>query len=209
MKEPAAPPRVTLSPRRLQTRFLSILAKIQTHARIFFRNVRCRFKREDFIAETIALAWKWFRRLALKGRDATQFALALAIYAAKAVRSGRRAYGQMKAQDVLNEHAQQRHGFYVAKLPDFSTLSENPLAEALIDNTRSPVPEQVMFRLDFPSWLTTRTERDRQLIDDMMIGQRTLDLSKKYGISPGRVSQVRREFHDDWQRFCGECCSDN
>ena len=209
MKEFAAPPRVTLSPRRLQARFLSILAKIQTHARIFFRHVRCRCKRDDFIAETIALAWKWFRRLSLKGRDATQFALALAIYAAKAVRCGRRAYGQMKAQDVLNEHAQQRHGFYVAKLPDFSTLSENPLAEALIDNTRSPVPEQVMFRLDFPAWLRTRTQRDRRLIGDMMIGQRTLDLSRKYGISPGRVSQVRREFHDDWQRFCGECCSDN
>ena len=65
-----------------------------------------------------------------------------------------------------------------------------------------------MFRLDFPAWLRTRTQRDRRIINDMMTGQRTLDLSKKYGISPGRVSQVRREFHDDWQRFCGEF-SDN
>ena len=103
---------------------------------------------------------------------------------------------------MLSEIAQQRHGFYVGKLPDFSNLFENPLAEALIDNTRSPVPEQVQFRLDFPSWLRTRTDRDRRIIGDMMIGQRTLDLSKKYGISPGRVSQLRREFHDDWLRFC-------
>ena len=208
MKESATPPRVTLSPRRLQARFLSILAKIQNHARVFFRHVRCRCKRDDFIAETIALCWKWFKRMAQKGKDATQFPTALASYAAKAVRCGRRSYGQVKAGDVLNEHAQQRHGFYVGKVPDFSTLSENPLAEALIDNTRSPVPEQVMFRLDFPAWLRTRTQRDRRLIGDMMTGQRTLDLSKKYGISPGRVSQVRREFHDDWQRFCGECCAD-
>ena len=57
---------------------------------------------------------------------------------------------------MLNEHAQQRHGFCVGKLPDFSTLSENPLAEALIDNTRTEVPEQVCFRIDFPSWLGTR-----------------------------------------------------
>ena len=99
-----------------------------------------------------------------KGKDATQFPTALASYAAKAVRCGRRSYGQVKAGDVLNEHAQQRHGFYVGKVPDFSTLSENPLAEALIDNTRSPVPEQVMFRLDFPAWLRTRTQRDRRLI---------------------------------------------
>ena len=70
------------------------------------------------------------------------------------------------------------------------------------------MPDQVQFRLDFPAWLRTRTQRDRRIINDMVMGQRTLDLSKKYGISPGRVSQVRREFHDDWQRFCGEF-SDN
>jgi len=125
----------------------------------------------------------------------------LATYAAKAVKCGRRVYGQMKAQDVLNEQAQQRHHFYVGKLPDFSTLSENPLAEALIDNTRTEVPEQVCFRIDFPNWLRTRTERDRRVINDMAMGQRTSDLASKYGISPARNSQLRREFHDDWQRY--------
>ena len=192
----------------LQARFLAIRERFEMHARIYFRHIRCWFRKDDFIAETIALAWKWFRRLAQKGKDATDFASVLASYAARAVNFGRRVYGQMKAKDVLNEQSQQRHGFYVGKIPDFSTLDTNPLQEALIDNTRSPVPEQVQFRLDFPAWLRTRTQRDRRIIGDMMIGQRTLDLSKKYGISPGRVSQVRREFHDDWQRFCGEF-SDN
>ena len=98
--------------------------------------------------------------------------------------------------------------FSISKLPDFSTLSDNPLSDALIDNTRSPVPEQVQFRLDFPAWFRTRTDRDRRLIGDMAMGQRTLDLSRRYGLSPGRISQLRREFHDDWLRFCGEF-SDN
>ena len=44
--------------------------------------------------------------------------------------------------------------FSISKLPDFSTLSDNPLSDALIDNTRSPVPEQVQFRLDFPDLVT-------------------------------------------------------
>ena len=108
MKEPAAQPRVALSPRRLQARFLSILAKIQTHARIFFRHVRCRCKRDDFIAETIALAWKWFRRLAEKGKDAREFVSVLASFAAKAVRCGRRVTTQLKPKDVLSELAQQQ-----------------------------------------------------------------------------------------------------
>ena len=129
------------------------------------------------------------------------FPSVLAGYAAKAVHSGRRITGQLKPKDVMSERAQQKHGFVVGKLPDFSTLNTNPLAEALIDNTRTEVPEQVCFRIDFPSWLGTRTERDRRVINDMAMGQRTSHLASKYGISPGRVSQLRHEFHDDWERF--------
>jgi len=201
-------PTVGWSLAELRARFLAIRERIEMHARICFRHIRCWFQKDDLIAETIALAWKWFRRLAQKGKDAREFASVLASYAARAVRSGRRVTRQLKPQDVLSEVARQRHGFYVGKLPDFSTLDTNPLSDALIDNTRSPVPEQVQFRLDFPAWLGTRTDRDRCLIGDMMTGQRTLDLSRRYGLSPGRISQLRREFHDDWQHFCGEC-SDN
>ena len=202
-------PAIARSLADLQARFLQIRDRIENHARIYFRQVKCWFRKADYIAETVALAWKWFRRLAQLGKDAREFTSALATYAARAVKCGRRITRQLKPQDVLSEVAQQRHGFYVGKIPDFSTLSENPLAEALIDNTRSPVPEQVMFRLDFPSWLSTRTDRDRRIIGDMMNGQRTLDLSRRYGISPGRISQLRREFQEDWLRFWDELPSQN
>jgi hypothetical protein len=42
------------------------------------------------------------------------------------------------------------------------------------------------------------------MIDRMILGERTLDLSKQFGVSAARVSQLRREFHDDWRRYCGE-----
>jgi hypothetical protein len=61
-----------------------------------------------------------------------------------------------------------------------------------------------MFRIDFPAWRASRTERDRRILDDLMLGERTLDVAAKYGLSPGRVSQLRREPHDDWERFCAE-----
>jgi hypothetical protein len=38
---------------------------------------------------------------------------------------------------------------------------------------------------------------------DLMLGERTSHVSRKYGITAGRVSQLRREFHDDWVRFSG------
>lgn len=188
----------------LHARFLTILPRIQTHARCYFRNVRCSVKKADCVAEVIALAWKWFVRLTERGKDATQFPSVLASFASRAVKSGRRVCGQEKARDVLSGCAQHRHRFAMGKLPDFSTESTNPLAEALTDNTRSPVPDQVEFRIDFPDWLTTRTGRDRRLIGRMVMNDRTKDLANKFGLSEARVSQLRREYREDWDRFGAE-----
>jgi len=58
---------------RLQSRFLTIQPRIETHARIYFRGTRCPHQKADRIAESIALAWKWFRRLVKHGKDPTTF----------------------------------------------------------------------------------------------------------------------------------------
>jgi hypothetical protein len=172
-----------------------------THGRVYFRHLRLP-DQEEAIQEMVALCWKWFLRLAERGKDATRFPTALATFAARAVRCGRRLAGMDRAKDALSPLAQQRKGFTVSKLPDCSTLDGSPLDEALADNTQSPVVEQVCFRLDFPAWRASRTERDRRLLDDLMLGERTLDVAGRHGLSPGRVSQLRREFHDDWELFC-------
>jgi hypothetical protein len=36
-----------------------------------------------------------------------------------------------------------------------------------------------------------------------MVGERTLDVADKHGLTAGRVSQLRRDFYQDWARFCG------
>ena len=92
----------------------------------------------------------------------------------------------------------------VSTLPAYETLSTNPFSEALADNTQTPVDEQVCFRCDFPAWLHTLTQRNRRVAEDLMRGERTLDTARKYRISAGRVSQLRREFQRDWLRFQDE-----
>ena len=69
---------------------------------------------------------------------------------------------------------------------------------------KSPVPDQVAFRLDFPAWLLSLSQRDRRVVEDLLLGERTLDVARRHGLSPGRVSQLRREFLDGWRAFCGE-----
>jgi hypothetical protein len=65
--------------------------------------------------------------------------------------------------------------------------------ERLQDNTVTPVFDQVQFRIDFPAWLYTLTDHDRRVIEDMMQGERTIDVADNHGLTAGRVSQLRRE----------------
>jgi hypothetical protein len=76
--------------------------------------------------------------------------------------------------------------------------------ERLADNSVTPVPDQVAFRIDFPAWCRTRTERDRRIIHDMACNERTTNLARKYGVSPARISQLRRDYHEEWNRFCAD-----
>jgi hypothetical protein len=188
----------------VQAVFLAILPRIQQHGQIYFRHQKCQSAREDCIAEMVAMSWKWFITLSNQGKNPASFVSAIASYAARAVKSGRRLCAQEKANDVMSPVAQQRRCFVVGKLPDFSTLLGNPLADALIDNTQTPPDEQAAFRCDFPAWLCTLDHRRRQIAEELMMGERTAAVSNKHGCSPARISQMRREFMEGWQQFCGD-----
>jgi hypothetical protein len=190
---------------RLQAAFLDlVLPKVLSHGRVYFRHLRSAELKEEYVAEMVALAWKWHLRLAERGKDAARFPTALATFAARAVRCGRRLAGTDRAKDVLSPLAQQRKGFAVGKLPDCSALGGSPLDEALHDNTRTPPDEQCAFRIDFPAWRATHTKRNQRIIDALLVGGRTLEVAGRYGLSPGRVSQLRREFLLDWRRYVSE-----
>jgi hypothetical protein len=184
--------------------FLAVLPRIEQVAQLAFRYVKCPQTKQDAIAETVALSWQWFGQLADRGEDAAAFPAVLAGLAAKSVRCGRRLCGQERAREVLSGVAQRRHGFSASRLHCGSTLGGNAWDEALHDNMQSPVLDQVCFRLDFPAWRLSRTERDRRVIDDLMGGERTFQVARKHGLTEGRISQLRRDFLVDWERFCAE-----
>lgn len=190
--------------RRLHAAFLRILPKIVLHAEYSFRYVKCPQTRDDFVAESVALTWKWFLRLVEQAKDPTDFPTVLASFAVRAVKSGRRLCRQESPKDALSPTAHRRRGFVLTKLPDFSTESTNPLQEALIDNSQSPVPEQVAFRIDVPRWLAQRPERNREISVDLALGHKTGELARCYRLSPARVSQLRRQLEHSWRTFIDE-----
>lgn len=188
----------------MQSAFLALLPTIECHARIRFHHIRCPQTRADALSDVVALAWLWFRRLSQRGKNAARFIRRLTDFACSHVRAGRRLCGQDGAKDVLSPRARIRHGFVVLSLPQHGTGEANEFDEALQHNTRSEVPEQVSFRLDFPRWRGSHSERDRRVIDALMVGELPGAVARHHGLSAARVSQLRRKLYADWRTFHGE-----
>jgi hypothetical protein len=201
----------------LHADFLTILPRIELQARVYFRGLRCPAHQAEAVQETVALCWQYFVRLVQRGKDPLAFPTVLAAYAARHVKCGRRLCGQENGKDVMSSLAQRRHGFAVEQLPASTATPheerytvgagqrrQDAYEERLRDNTVTPVVEQVCFRLDFPRWLRTLTARERRLVRAMAQGERTLDLGRRFGLSAARVSQLRRELHNDWRHFLGD-----
>lgn len=188
----------------MHERFMALVPRIERHGRIQFRHLKCPGQKADCVAEMVALCWKWIKRLNEQGKDGFAFPMVLASFAAKHVKAGRKVAGQESAQDAMNPIAQQRHSFTVQSMPAYSTLEGNPLEEALHDEGKTPIPDLAAFRIDFPAWLATRTERDRRMIEQLGMNHRTTDVANRFGLAFGRISQLRREYREDWTRFCSE-----
>lgn len=192
---------VGLDSRNLQESFLALLPHIEKHARIVFCQIPCPGLRGDRIAETIALAWKWYCRLLERGKNVWAFPIAFSWLVARAVKSGRRLCGQESATDVMSSVAQQRRSFMGSSLPQDGTLEGNAFEEALRDNTQTAVPDQVAFRCDFRDWLKSMTRRNRAIVRQLALGNTTTEVACRFGISAARISQLRRQFRDDWRVF--------
>ena len=202
---------------QLQAAFLQVLPRIQTHAEIHFRHLRCPGRREDAVAEVVALAWEWFLRLTERQKDVAEFVSAVADFAVRHVRSGRGLCGQQRSKDAMSPVAQRLHGFRVEPLTypfrqGHDGLFSDPhgqdtrdaFEERLRDNTVTPPEEQAAFRIDYRVWLSQLGDRNRRIAEDMALDHSTRELAARHRLSQGRISQLRREFHLDWRWFHGE-----
>ena len=60
----------------------------------------------------------------------------------------------------------------------------------------------------FGDWLQTLGGPRRRIAETLAEGQTTSASAAKFGASLGRISQLRRELHDDWEKFHGEDVAD-
>lgn len=181
--------------------FLAMLPAIRRHALVAFRDLATE-AREEAVQEVTANCCVAFARLVQQGRSERAFATVLARFAVAQVRDGRRVGTSQNVRDVMSPCAKKKP-IAVERLDRFDK-HEGEWVEAIVEDTRTPVLDQVWFRIDFPHWLSTLSSRDRQVARALAVGNTTKDVAQRFRVSPGRVSQLRRELYESWQRFHGE-----
>jgi len=160
--------------------------------------------RQDLIQEVIANAMVAYVRLVQQGRVALAYPTVLARYGIAQVRDGRRVGASLNINDAMSRYCQMKKGVIVARL-DYFDEEENQWCEAVVEDTRTAsVSDIVSFRVDFADWLSFLKRRDRRIAEFLALGNRTREAARKFGVSEGRVSQLRRELAESWKEFTGE-----
>jgi hypothetical protein len=76
--------------------------------------------------------------------------------------------------------------------------------ERLRDNTITPPLDQAAFRIDWPKFLKTLTHRDRELAHFLSLGHGGKKAADRFGLTPGRVTQLRQRWCREWRLSQGE-----
>jgi hypothetical protein len=156
--------------------------------------------REDLVQECVANCVVAFARLVERGKQSIAYPTVLAMYAVRQIKDGRRVGKRVASRDVYDEHGRIKHDIQLRHI-GCPRDQHGGWKEQLVDNRRTPVADQAVFRIDFPDWLRTLSARDRRIVDDLAGGERTGIVAKKFGVSAARISQMRRQLKDSWELF--------
>ena len=195
----ARPRRKCLSTRVLHAAFLAMLPDIRRNALIAFRDLDPEAKAEA-VQEVTANAFVAFARLAELGKVNVAYPSVLAKYGIAQCRDGRRVGGQLNVNDVLSSYAQRRKGFSVERLDKYDRAQSGWMAIAVEDRHATPA-DIAAIRLDFAAWLDSLPIRKRRLAETLAVGETTSAVAHRFGVSPSRVSQLRRQLDDSWEQF--------
>jgi hypothetical protein len=182
--------------------FLSMLPKIRAHAVIAFRHLKPE-AREESIQEAVANALVAFVRLVQLKKVDLAYPTVLARYAVAQIHDGRKVGNRLNIKDVLSGYAQKRKDFHVERLDQFD-VEENAWAEVLVEDRHAGPAEVATTKIDFTEWLKSLPTQRRKITKLLATGERTSIVAEKFGVSSGRISQLRCELARSWKEFLGE-----
>ena len=201
MIAPVKPSRLRLT-REHHEQFLRMLPAITRTAQIAFRD-RDPESREEATAEVIAAAYAMFVGLVQAGREALAYASPLAAFGIKHVKIGRKEGTKLNCKDVSSEYARLKKGIVMERLDRYDRDTQSWL-EILVEDRHAGPAETAAARIDFSDWLRSLPRRARRIAETLAIGETTSVVARRFHVSPGRVSQLRRELKGSWEEFQGD-----
>jgi hypothetical protein len=179
-----------------------MLPRIRKHARIAFRHLDPE-SRDECVQAVACNACCAVARLAELDKLDLAYASVLARFGVAQVRDGRMTGGSLNCNDISSRYCQRAKNITVERLDHYDTEDECWEEVLIPDNTCTPA-ELAATRIDFPAWMKTLKPRDRKVARFLSLGNRTQDAARKFDVSQGRISQLRKELAESWAEFTGE-----
>ena len=187
-----------------QRQFAEMMPSIRDQARFAFRQLQAEAK-EEAVQEVVCSACVAFGRLVAQGRGDVATPTSLAQYAIRHVRSGRRVGCSMNVRDIGSEYCRMRKSLKLKRLDKFDG-KRGRWQEVLIEDRHAGPDAVAAARIDVADWLGRLQKRDRRIAKALAVGEGTRDVARRFGLSNGRISQLRRVLHQSWAAFQGEQC---
>lgn len=202
MKELQKPARCTKSPPAWHAAFEAMLPIIENQAKIAFRHLGPE-AREEAVQETVCNACQAYARLVELGKTDVAYPGVLARFGVSQTRAGRKVGGKLNCRDVSSHYCQRKEDLVVGRLDHYESEEEG-WAEILVEDKRAGPAETAIMRIDFAAWLQFLPRRLRKIASFLAKGETTIAAAKRFHVSHGRISQIRRELFLAWHHFQGE-----
>lgn len=186
--------------------FLVMVPAITRHATFRFRHFPPEAK-EEAVQEVVANCCVAYSRLVEQGKPESASATSLAEYAVKQYFNGRRVGTRTNVRDVMSPSCQVHKGVAVQSLHSWDEKGQR-WKEILVEDRNATPADLAASRIDFPAWLATLSRRDRRIALRLADGDAADSVAQRFGLSQGRISQLRREFIEAWRAFHGELWPD-
>ena len=182
--------------------FMQLEPVICRQARFAFRQLDPE-ARAAAIQDVLVAALVAFVRLVELDKPHLAYPTVLARYGIAQFRCGRRAGSRLNVRDISSPYAQRKKKFVVERLDQFCA-KQDVWREVLVEDKRATPADIAAVRIDFADWLKSLSRRLRRIANLLATGESTAVAAMKFRVSPGRISQIRRELEWSWMTFQAE-----
>ena len=179
--------------------FEALLEKMTPHFQFFAKRMQRRYKHfdtDDCLQDLVGQALVMYQSLVRRGKEV--FYTPIMKYAIARYKTGRRFTGKNKT-DALSPLTQRLGRSEVCSLDQFDGVDSR---QGYTVKCRVPdIFRTVQTKLDYQTWYHRQSTKDQQIIADLAMSETTGAVARKYGVTPGAISQRRKSFEKSWSAF--------